>query len=89
MTKEQFDEMIMPLWLIDNDKHRVFLMEAIFQNFKKWQENNTDPVLYGIYTPENELMFVHKTEESAKQHCEKYVGRFDDGFYVDEIKLLD
>jgi hypothetical protein len=90
MTKEQFDKMIMPLWLIDNNKHRVFLMEAIFGNFKKWQEENPDPKIYGVYSPENDLLEIHKTKEGAEKSREICETEFRQvGFYIDEVELLD
>ena len=38
MTKEEFEEIIKPLWLIDNKTHREFLMQSITGNFNRWNE---------------------------------------------------
>lgn len=39
MTKEEFEEIIKPLWLIDNKTHREFLMQSIKGNFNRWNES--------------------------------------------------
>lgn len=38
MTEDQFNEIIKPLLLMDNKKHREFLTSALKGNFKRWKE---------------------------------------------------
>ena len=39
MTKEEFAEIIKPLSLLDNPKHREFIRQALTGNFNRWQES--------------------------------------------------
>ncbi len=38
MTKEEFAEIIKPLSLLDNPKHREFIRQVLTGNFNRWQE---------------------------------------------------
>nr|DAI89500.1 MAG TPA: hypothetical protein [Caudoviricetes sp.] len=41
--------------------------------------------LYGLYSPENELLVVHKTEVGANKNKEQYEKIHGEGFYVDYV----
>ena len=45
--------------------------------------------LYGVYTPEDELTAVHKTEEGANKNKDLYESQHGEGFYVDVVVLHD
>lgn len=45
--------------------------------------------LFGLYSPEDELMFVHKTKEGAKKHQYEFEKAHGTGFYVDSVMVLD
>lgn len=45
--------------------------------------------LYGLYSPEDELMFVHKTREGAKKHQYEFEKAHGLGFYVDPVIVLE
>lgn len=63
------------------------------QSFNEHQENlNISDVsisLFGLYSPEDELMFVHKTKEGAKKHQYEFEKAHGKGFYVDSVVVLD
>ncbi len=42
MEKEQFEEIIKPLRLLDNSSHRDFITKAITGNFNRWKEKYRD-----------------------------------------------
>lgn len=39
MTKEEFAEIIKPLSLLDNPKHREFIRQLLTGNFNRWNES--------------------------------------------------
>lgn len=45
--------------------------------------------LYGLYSRDNELMFVHKTREGAKKHQYEFEKEHGMGFYVDPVIVLE
>ena len=45
--------------------------------------------LYGLYSIDNELMFVHKTREGAKKHQYEFEKEHGMGFYVDPVIVLE
>jgi hypothetical protein len=45
--------------------------------------------LFGLYSPEDELMFVHKTKEGAKKHQYEFEKAHGIGFYIDTVMVLD
>lgn len=45
--------------------------------------------LYGLYSPEDELMFVHKTRVGAKKHQYEFEKAHGLGFYVDPVIILE
>ena len=45
--------------------------------------------LYGLYSIDNELMFVHKTRQGAKKHQYEFEKAHGMGFYVDLVIVLD
>ena len=45
--------------------------------------------LYGLYSKDNELMFVHKTREGAKKHQYEFEKEHGMGFYVDPVIVLE
>lgn len=49
------------------------------------ENNNTPNRLFGVYSPENELLAVHKTEEGAEENRKKYTKAHGAGFYVDFV----
>jgi len=42
-------------------------------------------ILYGLYSPEDQLMFVHKTREGAKKRQYEFEKAHGMGFYVDPV----
>ena len=44
--------------------------------------------LYGLYSIDNELMFVHKTREGAKKHQYELEKERGMGFYVDPVIIV-
>lgn len=58
----------------------------------KWWKLNIPAVstsLYGLYSIDNELMFVHKTREGAKKHQYEFEKEHGMGFYVDPVIVLE
>jgi hypothetical protein len=59
---------------------------------KSQEVDNNDIInssLYGLYSIDNELMFVHKTKDGAKKHqyeSEKVHGM---GFYVEKLIVFE
>ena len=45
--------------------------------------------LYGLYSIDNELLFVHKTREGAKKHQYEFEKEHGMGFYVDPVIVLE
>jgi hypothetical protein len=45
--------------------------------------------LYGLYSIDNELMFVHKTREGARKHQYEFEKAHGMGFYVDPVIVLE
>lgn len=45
--------------------------------------------LYGLYSIDNELMFVHKTREGAKKHQYEFEKEHGMGFYVASVIVLE
>ena len=50
---------------------------------------NVSTSLYGLYSIDDELMFVHKTRQGAKKHQYEFEKAHGMGFYVDPIIVLD
>ena len=40
MTKDEFEQIIKPLSLIDNPKHHEFIRQVLVGNFNRWHESN-------------------------------------------------
>lgn len=58
----------------------------------KWWKLNIPDVstsLYGLYSRDNDLMFVHKTREGAKKHQYEFEKEHGMGFYVDPVIVLE
>lgn len=56
---------------------------------KNAQQADVSTTLYGLYSIDNELMFVHKTREGAKKHQYEFEKAHGMGFYVDPVIVLD
>ncbi len=44
MTNEEFEEIIKPLWLLNNKVHREFMIESITDNFNKWKKSKVENI---------------------------------------------
>ena len=42
MTKQEFDEIVIPLSFIDNPKHRQFIKDAVNGNFNRWVKKRNE-----------------------------------------------
>ena len=56
---------------------------------KKLNISDVSISLFGLYSPEDELMFVHKTEEGAMKHQYEFEKAHGIGFYVASVMVLD
>ena len=45
--------------------------------------------LWGVYSPEEDLLAVHKTAEGANENSSKYKNAHGEGFYVDYVIVND
>lgn len=43
--------------------------------------------LFGVYSPEEDLLAVHATEQGAEENKAKYEKHHGEGFYVDYVML--
>lgn len=43
--------------------------------------------LFGVYSPEDDLLAVHATEDGAEDNKVKYEKQHGEGFYVDYVML--
>ena len=39
MTREEFIVIIKPIWLVEKESHREFLISSLVQNFEKWLQS--------------------------------------------------
>jgi hypothetical protein len=53
------------------------------------EEQNEELKLYGIYSPGDELLFVHKTKDGAEKHQYEFEKEHGMGFYVDPVIILE
>ncbi len=52
------------------------------------EENNNFPTyLFGVYSPDEDLLAVHRTEEGAIQNKYHYENHHGEGFYVDIVLI--
>ena len=42
----------------------------------------------GVYSPENELLHIHKTKKGAMKHRNEYEAQHGEGFYIDNVVVL-
>jgi len=45
--------------------------------------------LWGVYSPEDELLAVHSTEDGAELNFGRYLRQHGEGFYVDIVVVHD
>jgi len=43
--------------------------------------------IYGLYSPDNGLLSIHRTEIGANKNKEYYETEYGEGFYVDFVTL--
>ena len=43
--------------------------------------------IYGLYSPEDDLLSIHRTEIGANKNKESYEAQHGEGFYVDLVTL--
>lgn len=63
-------------------KTALYLLKSVEKPIKEL-------VLYGLYSPEDDLMFVHKTKQGADLNKDIYQKAHGEGFYVEPIQILD
>ena len=61
----------------------------IAEDYAKLRLADVSTRLYGLYSIDNELMFVHKTREGAKKHQYEFEKEHGMGFYVDPVIVLE
>lgn len=65
-------------------------LDAVIKALKQHNVvGNTMPRLFGLFSPEDELMFVHKTREGAKKHQYEFEKAYGLGFYINTIIVLE
>ncbi len=57
------------------------------QNIIMEENNNFPTYLFGVYSPDEDLVAVHRTEEGAIQNKDHYENHHGEGFYVDIVLI--
>ena len=80
-------------WLferLDNElKQKVEEIHRLLAENETLRQFDVSTSLYGLYSIDNELMFVHKTREGAKKHQYEFEKEHGMGFYVDPVIVLE
>ncbi len=50
-------------------------------------DTNKGPILYAVFSPEDDLLAVHATKHGAEENKAKYQKEHGEGFYVDSVIL--
>lgn len=71
----------------DDNELKESIYEAIIEALKHTTKTQPVSQLFGVYSPENELKAVHRTQEGAKDNEQKHEKQSGYGFYVDFVVI--
>jgi hypothetical protein len=95
MTPDEILEKHLSLMLGRTDESYISIDEM--KQSPEWQTTinamieyaKQDLKVFGLYDPQDNLMFVHQTYDGCNKHKLEFANFHGSGFYVDEIKVLD
>ena len=66
-------------------QHKGFNWKSFYNGFLEGYTVTKE--LYGVYSPEDDLLSVHYTESGAEENKKNYEKHHGDNFYVDKVTI--
>ena len=85
-TNEKLNETVKDTLKMRGDNISLYALKRI-EELEQLRIGGVSTFFFGVYSPENDLLAVHATEDGAEKNKINYEKHYGDGFYVDYVML--